>query len=414
MSDSDNTERVDVLVIGAGIAGASAALSAARVLKGTRRVLLVDHSAWPREKVCGCCLGAAGIASLQRLGLDLRSRQMGYAVLTRVRVTARGGASFDLPHAGGLVVTRSVLDSTIASAAVDAGATFRPQCPASVIGRLGGVWRVRLGSRMWLARVVIVADGLAGRSLAELPGFAPRVERGAYMGAGFQVPAFAALPDVAPMGTVQLAHGVGGYVGLVRCADGSIDVAAALCPKRVRSLGGPICAMQVLLDDAHVRVALDPSFRPKGTPLLTRRRDALGGPGLIIAGDAAGYVEPFTGEGMTWAALAGEHAGAIAADAISAGISTQESLGTAWSHWYRHRLAPMKRASGSIRLLLRTPGMLRGVANVAMRSHTVREMLADLSTRVTGCTPARVGSTPLQRLDAPSLSPTSATRRSRV
>ena len=409
MSASAHSEQVDLLVIGAGIAGASAALSAARALRGTRRVLLVDHSTWPREKVCGCCLGSRGIDSLQRLGFDLRSRPADYAALVRIRVNARGGASFDLPHAGGLVVTRSVLDSALVSAAVDAGATFRARCAASIVGRSGDAWQVRLGSSVCLARAVIVADGLAGRSLADLPGFAPRVERGSLMGAGIHAPAFAAPPDVAPVGTVLLAHGVGGYVGVVRMVNGSIDIAAALCPKRVRSLGGPIGAMQRLLDEARVRIALDPDLRPRGTSLLTRRRDTLGGPGLIIAGDAAGYVEPFTGEGMTWAALSGEQAGALAAHAICGDVSMLESLGTAWSHWYRHKLIPMQSTCRSIRLLLHTPGMLRGVANIAMRSRVVNRLLAQISTRVTGDIPIRVASMTPQLLHAASLLPTTAT-----
>ena len=409
MSASEHAEQFDLLVIGAGIAGASAALSAARALRGTRRVLLVDHSTWPREKVCGCCLGSRGIASLQRLGFDAHSRPADYTALVRVRVTARGGASFDLPHAGGLVVNRSVLDSALVSAAVDAGATFRARCAARVVGRSGDAWRVRLGSRVCLARAVIVADGLAGRSLADLPGFTPRVERGSLMGAGIQAPAFAAPPDVAPVGTVLLAHGVGGYVGLVRTVNGSIDVAAAIRPQRVRSLGGPIGAMQRLLDDARVRVALDPDLCPRGTSLLTRRRDTIGGPGLIIAGDAAGYVEPFTGEGMTWAALAGEQAGALAAHAICGDTSMLESLGNAWSHWYRHELKPMQSTCRSIRLLLHTPGMLRGVANIAMRSRAVNRLLAQISTRVTGGIPVRVASMTPQLLHAASLSPTTPT-----
>ncbi len=409
MSAAVHAERVDVLIIGAGTAGGSAALSAARRLKGTRRVLLVDRSTWPREKVCGCCLGARGIATLERLGLDLRSFPTHSVPLVRVRVTARGGASFDLPHAGGLVVTRSVLDSALVSAAVDAGAEFRPRCAASIIHRCGDAWRVRLGGRECLARAVIVADGLAGRSLDELPGFMPRVERGALMGAGVHVLASAALPDVAPVGTVLLAHGIGGYVGLVRCANGSIDVAAALHPERVRLLGGPIGAMQRLLDESHVRVALDPDIRPMGAPLLTRRRDAIGGPGLIIAGDAAGYVEPFTGEGMTWAALAGEHAGALAAEALGAGTPVLESLGAAWSCWYRRELAPMQRACGSIRMLLRTPGMLRCVANIAMRSRKVQGVLGGISSRVTGGILAHDCSLPPKRLSEPSPSPMNAT-----
>lgn len=410
MIASDPPELIDLLIIGAGVAGASAALSAARTLDPTRRVLLVDRSTWPREKVCGCCLGAAGVAAIQRLGLRSHEHPLDGVPLERVRVTARGGASFNVPHAGGMVVSRSVLDAALVRAAVDSGASFRPRCSASVLRRLGDAWQVRLGNQTCLARLVIVADGLAGHALSTLSEFAPQVARGAFMGLGVHMPASAAVAEVAPKGTVQLAHGVGGYVGLVRCVDGSIDVAAALCPRRVRSLGGPINAMQRLLDDAHVYVTLDPTLRVMGTPLLTRRRKVLGGTGLIIAGDAAGYVEPFTGEGMTWAALAGEHAGALAAHAINTRCPTLDEIGTVWSKWHQHELVPTQRACGTIRRLLRTPGLLRSVTTIAERSRSVHTLLANISTRVTAGSATSAGTMPLQRPLGAWASPTSAMR----
>ncbi len=385
--DRPGSETIDVLVVGAGVAGASAALVAARRFGAVGRVLLVDRCAWPREKVCGCCLGARGVASLSRLGIDLRDGVPHATPLTRVRVTARGGASFDLPHAGGAVVSRAMLDDAIVGAAMSAGAAFRPNCPASVIDRSGGLWRVRLGDAMVSARAVIVADGLGGRSLANVPGFEPTIARSAFMGVGAHIPAACAAPDVAPAGTVLLVHGVGGYVGLVRLPGGAIDVAAALSVTHARAIGGPVAAMRRILSDGRVPLTLSPDLRVAGTPLLTRRRSAVGGPGLIIAGDAAGYVEPFTGEGMTWAVLAGEHAGVLAASAIMSGASAVEQLGLTWSQWHRRRISPMQTMCRSIRVLLRTPGLLRGVAIVADRSRSLRSALAHISTRVTGGSP---------------------------
>lgn len=392
---------VDLLVIGAGVTGAAAAISAARAPGKNLSILLVDHSPWPREKVCGCCLGAIGVASLSRLGF--KTCEIPHVRLDRVRISTRGGATFDLPHAGGAVMTRSVLDASLVNAAMAVGVSFRSRCSATVIAQCGGVWRVRLGNDTWLARAVIVADGLGGRSLSMLPRFAPQVARAARVGIGVHVPGSSVPQGIVPAGTVHLAHGQGGYAGLVRCGDGSLNVAAALDPESMRALRGPLPMVQKLLNEAQVGLALDPTTRVAGTPLLTRRRAAIGGPGLIIAGDAAGYVEPFTGEGMTWALVSGERAGFLAAHAIGRGAAALEALGSEWGVWYRRELAPMQRACRSIRPLLQSPALVSGIASIAQRSRGVRWACSAISRRVTGgtCATDVVQTTPWRDAAAP-------------
>ena len=85
----------DVVVIGAGPAGSSAAIAAARA---GGRVLLAERSCFPRTKVCGCCLGPAGVAALGRLGaataleeVDADRRQIARQLRLEI-----GGCRFDL------------------------------------------------------------------------------------------------------------------------------------------------------------------------------------------------------------------------------------------------------------------------------------------------------------------------------
>jgi 2-polyprenyl-6-methoxyphenol hydroxylase-like FAD-dependent oxidoreductase len=115
-----------------------------------------------------------------------------------------------------------------------------------------------------------------------------------------------------------MAAGRRGYVGLVRVEDHSLNIAAAFDADFVRSRGSPALAAAAILDEAGFPPvpALD-SAEWRGTPALTRRARPLGDERLFLLGDAAGYVEPFTGEGMAWAIASGLALAPIALRAIS-------------------------------------------------------------------------------------------------
>ena len=115
----------DVLVIGAGVAGAAAAIDAARQLGSGDRVLLVEHAAWPRAKVCGCCLNAAAVSLLDRLDVLPFIRAAGAAPITAAEIR-RGRWKATLPQRGGFAIARRTLDALLVSAATHAGAEFVP------------------------------------------------------------------------------------------------------------------------------------------------------------------------------------------------------------------------------------------------------------------------------------------------
>ena len=102
--------------------------------------------------------------------------------------------------------------------------------------------------------------------------------------------------------TVYMACAAEGYVGQVVVEDGRMDMAAALDPLAVKAAGGPGELATKIIDQAGFPPVPDLARLPwKGTPHLTRQSPRLGGERLFVLGDAAGYVEPFTGEGMAWA-----------------------------------------------------------------------------------------------------------------
>ena len=298
----------DAVVVGAGPAGSTAAFVLAR--RG-RRVLLVDRARFPRAKVCGGCLSARGVAALGAAGFGaLECVKAGPRLLeAEIRF---GDRRARVPLPGGAVIDRAELDAELAERARGEGAVFVDGTHAALgaVSPLGeSVELSHLDERVTVdARVVIAADGLGGSSLRLTPGMGPRVDPRSRMGVGAIVMSGSAGPGE---GVVQLNAHEHGYVGLARLSGGRMAIGAALDPSAIRECGGPGVLIGLILESCGARHS-PPHLTPDlsgvhwhWTPGLTRERPLPGRGTLLIAGDAAAYVEPFTGEGMTWAIVDG-------------------------------------------------------------------------------------------------------------
>ena len=95
-----------------------------------------------------------------------------------------------------------------------------------------------------------------------------------------------------------------GYVGIVRLEENKLDIAGAFDSEFVKSSGGLGPATAAILGEAGLPCPGSWISLPwKGTPALTRASARIADERLFLVGDAAGYVEPFTGEGMAWAVM---------------------------------------------------------------------------------------------------------------
>ncbi|GIW74368.1 MAG: FAD-containing oxidoreductase [Phycisphaerales bacterium] len=262
------------------------------------KTTLIERCEPGRAKVCGCCLGALGRATLQGLGLHDVLRSAG--PLHTLRLVTHGRQA-SLPLRGFVSVARESFDHDLARRAEAAGADVHwlTRAQASPDGT------VRLSTgRTLRARVVVDASGLSGSALTldggrALAGGGESVAPRSRMGLGLVGVGGASRP-----GELVMAVGRHGYVGMVALPDGRTDLAAAMDPHAVRSAGGPARAVGALWRSAGLDAGdLPAADRWRGTPRLTRRRPAQEGR-ILRVGDAAGYVEPFTGEGMSWAIVA--------------------------------------------------------------------------------------------------------------
>jgi len=353
------SERCDIAVIGAGPAGACAALAAARA---GGRVVLIDRAAFPRAKVCGCCLAASGVAALHAAGAG--DALAGAMPLRAIRV-ARGARAMTLRREAGVAIAREDLDGRLVDCARRAGVDVRLETSARVARE--STVQLTHGERVstLAARTVIVADGLAGGALDDVPGFEWRIAPRSMMGFGAVLPARAL---DCPAGEIHMHVGRDGYIGAVRLPSGEIDVAAAVSPAALRRAGSVAACANALLSRAQHDAAEIARARWRGTPHLTRTRARVAAPGILVVGDAAGYIEPFTGEGMSWAIATGLAAGELAA---------RETL--AHEQWPARCAALVERPKWrcrAIALLLRSPALVGAAIAIGARVPQPFERLA--------------------------------------
>jgi flavin-dependent dehydrogenase len=249
-------------------------------------------------------------------------------VLKEFQLGFRGRlARFALPI--GAALSRSRLDAELVGMAIHSGVRFLPETQ----GRVGEISEgtrlvhlVRRGeTREIRARVLLVAWGLSSRHLE--PSGAPQtvIAPESPVGAGCVIQE---APSCYAAGTIFMAVGPEGYAGLVRVEDGSLNVATALRPAFLRRHGTPAAAAAgILAESGFAPISALATARWQGTARLTRRTYPLADERLFLLGDAAGYVEPFTGEGIAWALQSGQ---AIAPLALRAMDRWDHRLAREW------------------------------------------------------------------------------------
>jgi flavin-dependent dehydrogenase len=367
--------RWDVAVLGAGPAGSLAARQLAVAGAG---VLLVDRKAFPRDKVCGACLNGKALAVLDAVGLGGLVDRLGGIDLDAFELRLAGRRQrFALP--AGKALGRDRLDAALIEEAIAAGAHFLPETSARIEVGEEETRAVRLTQHGHAATteaaVVLVASGLAGHCLDDEPGVRTRIAARSRIGAGCTLREF---PASYGPGTIHMAVGRHGYVGLVRVADGGLNVAAAFDVGFVREQGSPARAAVAVLDEAGFDPisALDEA-RWQGTPSLTRRTRPVGGHRLFLLGDAAGYVEPFTGEGM---AAAFTSAQAVVPLALRGARDWEPGLARAWSRLHHRLIGRRQHICRGLAATARHPWVARGLfAVVSYAPSLSRRMIQRLN-----------------------------------
>lgn len=297
------------------------------------RVLWVDRADFPRPKVCGCCLNLAAISGLSSIRCDTVVQSLVDSHLSQWQLES-GGRIIHAGLPGGIALSRTRMDVALIDEARRRGMEMRTRCEAKLVevGTNSVTVQLADSSLTETFDAAVLATGLSGGGVSR---WLPWVqEPSGPLGVGLVVED---LPGVIPQ-TIHMVCGDQGYVGLVRLEDGRIDIAAALRKKKFQPTDGkPVQGGRaellsqintILRGTSLATLSTNSTGNLLTTPPLHRQR-AVGHLRLIAIGDAAGYVEPFTGEGMAWAI----GTGIAAADCIGS-LSSEGDLGQRWRGTY--------------------------------------------------------------------------------
>lgn len=326
---------VDVIVIGAGPAGCATAVFLAR--QG-RQVVLLDRAFFPRDKVCGEFISPAADAILDRIGVLSRIEEGGTMRLDGVAISAYGGPERLIPYpshpdfpgrVSSLSVERLGLDRMLVERAAEVGVDVRQGHQVTdfilegdrVVGVKG---KVSNGKGFELRATVVVDAG--GRNAVSLRKFRLKVEQGK----GNRIALAAHWDNVHfPDDYCYMHVSRPGYTGMSPTEGGGGNVVLVVDPSVVDSNRMDAAYREIVLSNPRRRKLLDgavPRENVRAVGSLSFRVNPPPVGGLLLVGDAMGFIDPFTGEGIYLALRSAEMAAGCIHSALDSGNVARTAL----------------------------------------------------------------------------------------
>ena len=335
---------------------------------------LVDRAVSPRRKACGEGLFPAGIQELERLGVSEEVREGSVPIrgvrFRRGNAVAHARFPADAPAIG---IAREVLDTALERAVREADVTVCTGVSVTGIAAGSGHGQVTLetANGPMTARFVIAADGLHSR-LRHAAGL-----DASGRGSRYGISAHARTEAATDMVEVRFMDDLELYITPV--AAGAANVAVLGSRGSIGRLGaGGMAGFRALVERELGGTLVDAPLARGPFPVRARR---LSRGRVVLAGDAAGFFDGITGEGMS-VALQG---GALCARAVDAALVTGTRAPLATYERRTRRLARNSTALGALTLLLAARPTLARLAIRQLAAHpdTFDRMLA-INAGVTG------------------------------
>lgn len=331
----------DLIIIGGGPAGTAAAITAARL--GVR-VLILEQGRFPRHKVCGEFVSAESLALLRSLLAPDTALIDQAPRIPAARLFLDGRQLHAPVHPPAASISRFALDLALWHAAEQAGAEVRPQ---ATVQRVSGQcpFAVETAQGAFQARSLINASG-------RWSSFSPR-------------PAPAALKkwlgikghfrEPSPPSSVDLYFFAAGYCGVQPVGPDLINVSAMVRADTATTVPAILALHSALQTRSR---HWQPTTEPVTTsPLFFRRPEPLCD-SVLLVGDAAGFVDPFVGDGIALALRSGS-AAAQCLLPFWRGQSPLSAAALAYRQVYERNILPVFRNAARYRRLLNLPSPLR-------------------------------------------------------
>lgn len=375
----------DVIIVGAGPAGSALAFFLA---SAGRTVRLFDKAAFPRDKTCGDGLSPRALSVLGRIGAFEAVAAAGHRV-DRLRLYAPDGGFFEGPipappgHPGfAVVLPRFQLDDLIRQRALAAGAAFEQAAVSGLLqdaaGRAAGV-RTAEGAEH-RARLVVLATG-ASAGLLERAGLAPagppqgRAARTYFEG-------LSGLPEAVEFHFDSVPLPGYGWVFPTSPTSANVGAGYFVRPGGRAPHATPRQTYDGFLANPYVAGLLRggrPAAPVRGYPLRTDFPAArLAAPGLRLVGEAAGLVNPLTGEGIDYALESAETAAEVIARDWRQPAPPERSA-AGYSRALRARFLRGFVATGQVRDLYLQPWVLNRFVRAAGRDEALQRRLINIA-----------------------------------
>ncbi len=365
----------DAVVVGGGPGGSATAhfLSAQGL-----DVLLLDRADFPRDKTCGDGLTPRALRVLDAMGIlsDISARA---CAVDRYEVVAPNGRVTAAPitgHYGALVIPRLTLDQTILSRAISSGARFEPGVTVSrVLATADGARVSTVDGRSFDGRLAVIATGAATNVLRQ-SGILQQQPRAMLAARAY----FDGLARDLPSSFQLRFDGVPspGYGWVFPTSPRSANIGVGFLPHRRSGTAAQafdrftrVGAISRLLDGARQTGPL------KGYPIrVDFLRAPTFGPNTLLVGEAAGLVNPLTGEGIDYAL----ESGMIAAEHVVRGLTSgvHHAWLTDYDRLLRARFEKVFRFSEWIRDWYCKPPLLNLLVPLANRQPELRQQLANV------------------------------------
>ena len=354
--------RYDLAVAGGGPAGTAAAITAARL---GARVLLLERGQLPRHKVCGEFVSGEALGVLRGLLRPDRQGLLDAAVRTRHVRVFMDDASVLFPIVPAASIARYELDLALWQAAECAGVHCRQQVTVDRITQCEEGFDVGTTAGPCVAHSVINASG----RWSNLPARAAGGKQKELNWLGLKAHFLPFDEGNSEERTTDLYFFSGGYCGVQPLTDGEINVCAMVRADVARQLEDVFTLHSALRTRSRSwRRTTDVIAT---SPLIFRAHQAEYD-GVLCAGDAAAFIDPFAGDGISMAL----RSGVLASETLNAfrrGAATRQQAKQSYRREYERRFARALRTASGVRRLLSAPSPLRWLAFRAMRLPPIAE-----------------------------------------